>query len=198
MTSPTPPARRRPAAPAALVLLLTAVAAMWVAEAVDQVLLDEALDRHGIRPRRLTGLDGVLWAPFLHSGWAHLVANTVPFLVLGGLVGLKGRERFARVALGVTLLGGLAVWAVGRDAIHLGASGVVFGFLGYLVGAALFERRLLSIALGAVAVALYGGLVWGLLPTPGVSWESHLFGGAAGVAVASQVARPDAPARRAA
>lgn len=197
MTEPAP-RRRRPAAPAALVLLVAASAAMWVLEAVDQVLLDEALDRHGIRPRRLTGLDGVLWAPFLHSGWAHLVANTLPFLVLGGLVALKGPQRFVRVALGVALLGGLAVWALGRDAIHLGASGVVFGFLGYLVGAALFERRLLSIALGAVAVALYGGLVWGLLPTPGVSWESHLFGGAAGVAVASQVARPDAPARRAA
>jgi membrane associated rhomboid family serine protease len=198
MTDPTAPPRRRPAVLAALLVLLGAVAAMWVVEAVDQVLLDEALDRHGIRPRRLTGLDGVLWAPFLHSGWAHLIANTLPFLVLGGLVAMKGRPRFVAVALGVTVLGGLAVWALGRDAVHIGASGVVFGFLGYLVGAAVFERRLLAIVLGAAAVALYGGLVWGLLPTPGVSWESHLFGGAAGVAVASQVARPDAPARRAA
>ncbi|HSL58481.1 MAG TPA: rhomboid family intramembrane serine protease [Acidimicrobiales bacterium] len=192
MTHPTVPDRRSSPIALALTLLVGAVALMWAAELVDQLLLDERLDRHGIRPRELGGLDGVLWAPFLHSGLGHLVANTVPFLVLGGLIALKGGDRFVQVSLGVMLLGGGAVWLLGRSVVHIGASGVVFGFLGYLVGAAIFERRLRSIVLGVTAVVLYGGLVWGLVPTPGVSWESHLFGGAAGVAVASRVARPEA------
>ena len=192
MTHPTVPDRRSSPIALALTLLVGAVALMWAAELDDQLLLDERLDRHGIRPRELGGLDGVLWAPFLHSGLGHLVANTVPFLVLGGLIALKGGDRFVQVSLGVMLLGGGAVWLLGRSVVHIGASGVVFGFLGYLVGAAIFERRLRSIVLGVTAVVLYGGLVWGLVPTPGVSWESHLFGGAAGVAVASRVARPEA------
>lgn len=163
---------------------------MWVSEAADQVVFDGDLDRFGIVPRQLDGLSGVVLAPFLHAGFGHLLANTIPLLVLGGLIAFKGLRRLVTVASGVVVLGGLGVWLFGRSAIHLGASGVVFGFLGYLVAAGLLERRMRSTVLAVVAVVLYGSLIWGVLPgTAGVSWESHLFGLIAGVVMARVVTR---------
>jgi membrane associated rhomboid family serine protease len=164
---------------------------MWVSEGVDQVAFDGELDRFGIVPREIDGLTGIVLAPFLHAGFGHLVANTIPLLVLGGLIAFKGLRRLIVVGVGVILIGGLGVWLFGRSAIHLGASGVVFGFLGYLVAAGVLERRLRSVMLAVVAVVLYGGMIWGVLPgTPGVSWESHLFGLLAGVVMARVVTRP--------
>lgn len=172
-------------------VLLGGVTTMWVAEGADQLAFDGDLDRFGIVPRTLDGLTGVALAPLLHAGFGHLLANTVPLLVLGALIALKGLRRLVTVAVGVTVLGGLGVWVFGRSAIHLGASGVVFGFFGYLVAAGVFERRLRSVVLAVIAVLLYGGLVWGALPgTPGVSWESHLAGLLAGVEVARWVSAP--------
>ncbi len=172
-------------------VLLGGVTTMWVAEGADQLAFDGDLDRFGIVPRTLDGLTGVALAPLLHAGFGHLLANTVPLLVLGALIALKGLRRLVTVAVGVTVLGGLGVWVFGRSAIHLGASGVVFGFFGYLVAAGVFERRLRSVVLAVIAVLLYGGLVWGALPgTPGVSWESHLAGLLAGVVVARWVSAP--------
>ena len=164
---------------------------MWIAEGVDQAVLDQRLDQAGIVPRELDGLPGVLWAPFLHYGFGHLLANTLPLLVLGGLVAIKGTSRFLEVTIGVILLGGLGTWLFGRTGVHLGASGVVFGYFGYLVAAALLERKLRSILLGLTALVLYGGLVWGVIPTTErVSWEGHLAGLLAGVFVAWYVTRP--------
>jgi membrane associated rhomboid family serine protease len=158
---------------------------MWMSEGADQLVFDQQLDRAGIVPRELDGLPGIVWAPFLHYGFAHLIANTVPLLVLGGLLAFKGATRFVQVTAGVILLGGLGTWMFGRSGVHIGASGVVFGYLGYLVAAAFFERRLRSIVLGLIAVVLYGGLIWGVLPTATqVSWEGHLAGLAAGVFMA--------------
>jgi membrane associated rhomboid family serine protease len=184
-----PPARR--ASP--VTVLVGAVSAMWVVEGADQLVLDGDLDRFGIVPRQIDGLSGIVLAPFLHAGFGHLLANTIPLLVLGGLIAFKGVRRLVAVSVGVVLIGGLGVWLFGRTAIHLGASGVVFGFLGYLVAAGVLERRLRSVILAVAAVALYGGLVWGALPgTPGVSWESHLFGLLAGIVMARIVTRPAA------
>lgn len=163
---------------------------MWVSEGADQALFDERLDQAGISPREIDSLGGIVWAPFLHHGFAHLMANTVPLLILGGLVALKGPTRFLQVTVGVILLGGLGTWILGRDGIHIGASIVVFGYFAYLIAAALLERRLLSILVGLCALVLYGGLVWGVVPTTApVSWEGHLSGMLAGVYVAWYVTR---------
>lgn len=163
---------------------------MWVSEGIDQALLDGSLDAHGIVPRQLDSLPGVALAPFLHADFAHLMANTVPLLVLGALIGFKGFRRLAQVSIGVTLLGGLALWLVGREGLHLGASLVVFGYFGYLIAAAVFERNARSIGLAAVATLLYGGLIWGALPSDSaVSWEGHLCGLIAGVVMAWHLAQ---------
>ncbi len=171
-------------------ILAVAVAIFYLEELVDS-LLGHPFDALGIRPRRLEGLLGIPLAPFLHAGFAHLIANTVPFLVLGWFVLLRETSHFLWVTLGVIVLGGFGVWLFGQsDSIHLGASGLVFGYLGYLMLGGWFERRIGTI-LGSLFVAiLYGSLVFGVFPgTPGVSWESHLFGFLAGVFMAWLLAR---------
>lgn len=169
---------------------------MWVSEGVDQGLLDGALDAYGIVPRDLVGLRGIPLAPFLHADFAHLSANTLPLFILGSLIGFKGVVRLAQVSVSVILLGGFALWVVGRDGVHLGASMVVFGYFGYLVAAAFFERNARSIWLAWIATLLYGGIIWGALPSnSAVSWEGHLCGLIAGVVTARRLAEPPAPRR---
>jgi membrane associated rhomboid family serine protease len=163
------------------------VALIWLVELVDLFLFRGALDGAGIRPRSENGLWGVILAPFLHAGPAHLIANTVPLLVLGWLVIVRGVRDFLGVTLLVTLVAGLGVWIFGRPAtIHLGASGLVFGYLGYLLLRGFWERSLLAIGIALVAGFLYGGALLGVLPGQrGVSWEGHLFGLAGGAGAAS-------------
>lgn len=173
-------------------LVLVSIALMWVVEVVDTVALDDRLQGGGIHPRALDGLDGILWAPFLHAGWGHIVSNTVPFVVLGGLVALRGLRRWVEVTAAVIVVGGLATWLLARSGNHVGASGVVFGYMGYLVGAAVFERSLKAIGIAVVAVLLYGGLIWGIVPSGQVSWEGHLFGALAGLGTARLAADVDA------
>ena len=170
---------------------------MWLSEGADQLVFDERLDAYGIVPRQIDGLSGVATAPFLHAGFGHLLANTFPLLILGALIAFKGFRRFVAVSLGVIVLGGLGLWVIGRDGVHVGASIVVFGYFGYLIAAAVFERRLRSIVLAAVATLLYGGLIWGVLPSDSaISWEGHLSGLVAGVFIAWWVTRPpDQPGR---
>ncbi len=166
------------------------VIVMWVVEIVDVALLDDALERQGIQPRRLRGLDGVLLAPLLHDGFGHLIANTIPLAILSGLVLVRGVRRWIEVTAIVVVAGGLGTWVLARSANHVGASGVVFGYLGYLLAAGFFERSIRAVALGVVTGLAYGGLLWGVLPTrPGISWESHLFGLLAGVLAAWAVSR---------
>lgn len=167
---------------ATLMILGGALAVMWCIEIVDSLALGDRLEGGGIHPRRLDGLDGIVWAPFLHAGFTHLLSNTLPFVVLGLLVMAHGRTTWWQVSLAVILVGGALVWLLGGGGNHIGASGLVFGYLGFLIGAALFGRSAKAFGLALVAVVLYGGLVWGLLPRRGVSWEGHLFGAAAGAA----------------
>jgi membrane associated rhomboid family serine protease len=163
------------------------VALIWLVEVVDLLVFHGALDRAGIRPRTEGGLWGILLAPFLHLGVAHLIANTVPLLVLGWLVIVRGVRDFLWATLVVVLLGGLGVWLFGRPGtIHVGASGLVFGYLGYLLFRGLWERSAAAIAIALVAGFLYGGALWGVLPGQrGVSWEGHFFGLAGGAGAAS-------------
>lgn len=172
-----------------LITLGAVITAMWVIEIFDTIVFDDRLEGGGIHPRRLDGLDGILWAPMLHAGFTHLISNTVPFLVLGLLVMAHGRSTWWKVTGIVASVGGATVWLVGGAGNHIGASGVVFGYLGFLVGAAFFGRSAKAFGLAVVAVVLYGSLVWGFLPRRGVSWEGHLFGAAAGVLAAFALLR---------
>ena len=176
------------------VLLIGAVAAMWIIEIADTLVLGDRLQRQGIMPRSWRGLDGVLWAPLLHGGFGHLLTNTLPFLVLGGLVAARGIGRFMTITAIVVLGGGLATWLFGTSGNHIGASGVVFGYFGALLGAAVFERKFVAIIAALFAGALYWTLIFGIMPRPFVSWESHLFGLLAGIAAAKLLAnaKPDA------
>lgn len=160
------------------------VAAMWVVEIID-LIPGTDLDRWGIRPRELVGLVGIVTAPFLHNGFAHLISNTIPFLILGGLIAASGVAQFFRVTVIVGLTAGLGTWLIGQsDSYHIGASGLVFGYLTYLLARGLFERKLTYLAVGLVVLFLYGGVLWGLVPRPGISWQGHLFGALGGVLAA--------------
>ncbi|MCH8898260.1 MAG: rhomboid family intramembrane serine protease, partial [Chloroflexi bacterium] len=124
-------------------------------------------------------------SPFLHGSFGHVVSNSIPFLVLGGLIALRGRQVLLRVSFIVIGLGGAGVWALGRPAIHIGASGLVFGYFGYLVARGWYERKLGSILMAIAVIILYGGLIVGVIPDRSlVSWEAHLFGLIAGVLAA--------------
>ncbi len=162
------------------------VISMWAVEVVDGLLLQDRLQNvGGILPRRTDGLDGIVFSPFLHAGLGHLVANTIPLAILGGLVALRGPRAFVMVTLAIMLVGGGLTWLLARSANHIGASGLVFGYFGYLVGRAFFSRRAGPIIPAIIAVVLYGGAVLGgFIPQSGVSWEGHLFGAVAGLAVA--------------
>ena len=160
-------------------------ALMWVVEVIDQVA-GGRLDRLGIEPREVDGLDGVLFAPFLHAGWDHLIGNTIPFLLLGFAVAVGGLARVVAVTAIVMLVGGLGTWLVAPShTVHIGASGVVFGYAAYLVARGVFSRSLGQIALGLVVLAIWGTtLLQGLVPEDGISWQGHLFGALGGVLAA--------------
>jgi membrane associated rhomboid family serine protease len=158
---------------------------MWVLEVVDTGL-DNRLDRYGIEPREVDGLDGVIAAPFLHVGFGHLIANTLPFVALGLVIALEGVWRLAGVTAIVALVSGLGTWLIApADTIHLGASGVVFGYATYLIARGLFNRRAMEIAIGVAVAVLWGGvLLAGIEPQQGISWQGHLFGAIGGVVAA--------------
>ena len=160
------------------------LALMWLVELVD-VITPLNLDQFGIRPRTEDGLPGVLLAPLLHVGFAHLIANAGAFLVLGCAIAITTRM-FWRVTLGVAVLGGLAVWLLAPGGtVVVGASGLVYGYATFLLAWGVFTARPVAIVVALVVAVVYGGLVYGVLPgQPGISWQGHLFGALAGVAVA--------------
>ncbi|HEX8205717.1 MAG TPA: rhomboid family intramembrane serine protease [Solirubrobacteraceae bacterium] len=164
-----------------LLLLAGMAAVMWITEIADSIAFD--LDRYGIEPRQVDGLDGILFAPFLHGGFGHLLGNTIPFLLLGFAIALSGLARVAVVTAVVALVGGAGTWLTGpENTVHIGASGIVFGYAAYLVARFWWTRRALDAGVALLVLAVYGTtLLTGLVPTPGVSWQGHLFGAVGGV-----------------
>jgi len=176
-----------------LVVVGVMLAVMWGGEIID-LLPGTPFNGWGIRPRSTRGLLGIVFAPFLHVGFAHLISNTIPFAVLGGLIALGGARQFVAVTIAVGVVSGLGVWVLGASrSVHLGASGLVFGYITYLVSRGLFARRVLWILGGAVVAVIYGGsLLWGLIPNGRMSWQGHLFGAIGGVVAAYLLhAQPD-------
>ena len=171
---------------------------MWALELLD-LLLSGRLDSAGIEPRETQGLLGIVFAPLLHGGFNHLLSNTIPLLVLGTLVAASGRGIFWRVTTIVVLLGGFGTWLIApADTITIGASGLVFGYLGYLLVAGIRTRHWRDLLIGALVLIVYGTLLLGALPwtvADNVSWQGHLTGALAGGLAAWWVA-PRPPARR--
>lgn len=163
----------------------TTMGAFWVTFVVNS-MLGGALNQFGIIPRTTVGLRGILFAPFLHGNLNHLVANTVPFLALGWMVMLRDARHFLPVTLFSMLGAGLMAWTLGAPgSVHIGASGVVFGYLGFLLLAGVYTRSVWSILLSLVTAGVWGGLVLGIAPSQaGISWQAHLGGFIGGILAA--------------
>jgi membrane associated rhomboid family serine protease len=159
--------------------------------------LAPVLESYGVRPRQLAGLMGILTAPLLHADFEHLFTNTPPLVVIGTAM-LYLYPRSARTVVPAVYLGsGLAVWAFARGGVHIGASGLVYGLVSYVLVAGLIRRDRRAIAASLLVCFLYGALVWGVLPIRvGVSWETHLAAAVIGVALAIALRRQDVPPRR--
>ena len=157
---------------------------LWVIELIN-LALGHSLGQFGILPRTVSGLPGILLSPFLHGNPQHLGLNTLPILVLGFFMLTGGVRRCVEVSLTVIVLGGLFVWCVGREAYHVGASGLIFGWFGFLIADAWYQRSLRAVLVAVVTVIMYGGLIFGVLPSASyISWEAHLGGFIAGIAAA--------------
>jgi membrane associated rhomboid family serine protease len=158
--------------------LILFAALLAVVELADLYILGSLLDQFGILPRTRQGLWGIVFMPFLHGGLGHLAANLPPLLILGFLILSRGKKDFFRATLYSWLFSGFGVWLIApANTIHIGASGLVFGYFGFLVGCGLWEKRLKSFLAAALVVFIYGGMLYGLNPMlDGVSWQGHLFG----------------------
>lgn len=184
--------------------IVTFVALLYLVELIDQ-LMGGKLDRYGIRPDTTDGLSGIIFAPLLHAGWPHLIANTVPMLVLGFLMTLAGLSRFIWATVIVWILGGFGTWLIGNmgsscgPTDHIGASGLIFGWLAFLLVFGLFVRKLSHVVIGLVVFFVYGGVLLGAMPVlhqcGGVSWQGHLCGAIAGVVAAYLLSAPERKAR---
>lgn len=162
---------------------------LWAVMLSDIFIFRGRLALFGIRPRVIDGLWGIIFCPFLHAGFPHLIANTISFLSLGYLTMAQRTSDFWSVTLTAALTSGLGIWIFGAPgSLHIGASGVIFGYLGFLIFRGLFKRRLSTIFLSLFVAFFYGGLLWGVLPGHrGVSWEGHLFGLLGGIQAARKV-----------
>ena len=162
------------------------LALMWLVFAAT-ALSGDTLLRLGIIPRTASGLRGIFFAPFLHGSLAHIMANSIPFVVLGWLVMLRDARHFVPVTLAAMLGSGVLAWLLGAPgSVHIGASGVIFGYLGFLILSGWFARSFFSILLSILVTALWGGMVLGVVPgESGISWQAHLGGFLGGVLAAS-------------
>lgn len=154
------------------------------------------LSWYGLYPRTFHGLFGIITSPLLHADFSHLIANSAPLLILGPVIFYFYRSIAFQIFFWVYLMTGIWVWAIGRDAYHIGASGIIYGFVTFLFFSGVFRKDTRLLALSMFVVFLYGGTVWGILPLrSGMSWESHLLGALAGLTTAYHF-RKEGPASR--
>ena len=186
--------------PGAFVMVGVSLAVLWGLEIVDTAM-DNRLDAFGIRPRSVSGLEGIAFAPFLHAGFGHLFSNSLVFAVLGVVAyAAVTLGRFVGVVLITALSSGFGAWLFGEpNTIVIGASGVIFGLLGFLLFRGFAERSAGAITISIMMLIVYGGTISGILPGAAyVSWQAHLFGflGGAGAAFLLRPPRPRRPDRR--
>ena len=157
----------------------------WSLGVVNLVFCGGALNKLGVRPRTSLGLLCILPSPFIHGSWQHLVANTIPFFILGWFVMLQGIKEFFVITAFIAIFEGLCTWLLGKsNTSHYGASGVILGYLGFLLVRSYFARDSLSIVLTVLIGIMYGSLLRNLLPREGASWEGHFFGFVGGILAA--------------
>ena len=180
----------------AIRIALAFVALLWLVQLLNWGL-DLGLERFGVSPRRSGGLPGILIAPLLHSGFSHLIANSLPLLVLGaGMLHLYPNSTLT-VIPAVYLGPGVAVWLFARESVHVGASGLVYGLVSYIFVAGVIRHDRRAVAASLLVYFLYGTLAWGVFPgKPGVSWETHLAAALIGVILAVVLRRLDIPPRK--
>jgi membrane associated rhomboid family serine protease len=185
----------------AIVLVTLMLTGMWALEVTDYVVTDDSgansLDQYGIRAHQVGDLPHIFSAPFLHAGFGHLMANSIPFLVLGFLAAVRGVGKFLLANLIVILVAGIGVWLTGpSNGVTLGASILIFGYFGYLLGRGVFERHLTDIGIAVAVAVVYGTMIFGVLPNdPTISWQGHLFGLFGGLLSARALRRRREPAR---
>ena len=161
------------------------IASLWIVHLVD-VILPIDFNAYGLVPRTLHGLIGIPLMPFLHGSWGHLLGNTIPLCILLFIL-LSSRRDYLEVIVSIVIVGGLLLWCFGRSADHVGASGLVYGLVAFLIASGFAERKPVSITVAILVGFLYGTtLVWGVLPTAGksVSWDGHLISALAGAGTA--------------
>jgi len=168
---------------------------MWIVFLVQE-LFNLNLDRLGILPRQLSGLIGIITGPVIHAGFSHIISNTIPLIILGWIIFFFYPKVAYKSFILIYLLTDTLVWLFARQVYHIGASGIVYGFVSFLFFSGIFRRDNKSIALALLVTFLYGGIVWGILPgQKGISWESHLFGAIAGIVAAFSFRKIDRPKR---
>jgi membrane associated rhomboid family serine protease len=172
-------------------ILIVAIAIFWAVEITDLLLFNGGLDSYGIQPRSIIGLRGIVFAPLLHGGFAHLMANTIPFVTLGWLTMIQETKDFYIASIMSALVGGAGVWLFGSpNSVHIGASILIYGYLGFLLLRGYFQKNFPSIALSIFVAIVYGGFIWGVFPSQmGISWQGHLFGFIGGAIAAKMVAQ---------
>jgi membrane associated rhomboid family serine protease len=174
----------------AILQVLMLIIIIWIIEIINHSL-GYQLSNYGILPRTSHGLMGILLAPLIHNGVGHTLMNTIPLFILGILVSIKNHHSMIKLSLLIVLIGGFAVWLFGRSAYHVGASGLIFGFFGFLLARGWYVRDISSVLISVITLFLYGGMIFGVLPLHGyISWESHLFGFLAGIVAARIISNP--------
>ena len=166
---------------AAVYWIVGFVIIIWLVEMIN-LTVEHTLCDYGIFPRTKFGLLGIVLSPFLHYGFEHVMMNTLPFIILAGFVILHNPGQFLKVSIFIIIIGGLGVWLFGRTAYHVGASGLIFGYFGFIISRSWYQRSILTVIIAVIAILLYGGMLIGIVPLFSyVSWEAHLFGFLAGL-----------------
>ncbi len=161
-------------------------AGIMVAAQVFNWVFNGWLYQFGLVPRQVGSLPGIYIAPFLHGSLVHLINNLFGFFIFSSLLFVHSLQRYLWSSFFIVTLTGILVWCFGRSALHIGASGWIFGLWSLTIATAWFDRRFINILIAVAVIFFYGGMLWGVLPTdPGVSFESHLFGAFAGVVCAA-------------
>lgn len=156
---------------------------IWTVFLINEFVFGGALNNFGVRPRETSTVWGIFTAPLLHADYGHIMANSLLGALFAGLIAMSSKRLFWQVTLLITVVGGGLTWLVGGvNTVHIGASGLIYGWLAFLVVRGFVNRRVMQIILGVILASMYSGLIWGVLPTQmAVSWQMHLFGGLAGI-----------------
>ena len=173
---------------------LVFIALMWIVK-LFEFTTGIDLGSFGIYPKNISGLKGILFSPFIHGDWNHLISNTIPFFILSALMIFNYRKVAFKAFVFIYLFGGLLLWMTGRENYHIGASGLIYGMAFFLFFIGIFRKNIQALALSLFVVFLYGSIIWGVLPIDiAVSWEGHLMGAICGGISAFYFRNVDLPA----